>query len=59
MALKTIPFEFEKYLDMTLESVGKGDHMIFSIADTTPPGAEFDRILTIAKKTAEFGPVSL
>ena len=52
-------YEFEKYLDMTLESVGKGDHMIFSIADTTPPGAEFDRILTIAKKTAEFGPVSL
>lgn len=49
--------EFEIYLDMTLESIGSGDHMIFSIADTTPPGAKFERIKTIARKIREFGPV--
>ena len=50
-------YEFDKYLDMTMESIGKGDHIIFSIADTTPPGAKFERILKIDKKVKEFGPV--
>jgi uroporphyrinogen-III decarboxylase len=52
-------YEFEKYLDMTLESIGKGDHIIFSIADTTPPGAKFERILKIAEKVKQFGPVRI
>lgn len=52
-------YEFEKYLEKTLESVGKGDHIIFSIADTTPPGAKFERILRIAEKVREFGPVKI
>jgi len=52
-------YEFEKYLDMTLEGIGKGDHIIFSIADTTPPDAKFSRILRIAEKVKEFGPVKL
>lgn len=50
-------FEFEEYLDMTLENIGKGDHLILSIADTTPAGAKFERIQRIAKKAKEFGPV--
>ena len=50
-------YDFDKYLDAMLESIGKGDHLIFSIADTTPPGAKFERILKIAKKVREFGPV--
>jgi len=50
-------YDFDKYLDNTLESIGRGDHIIFSIADTTPPGAKFERILKIAKKIKEFGPV--
>ena len=50
-------YEFDKYIDTTMESVGSGDHLIFSIADTTPPGAKFDRIKRIAKKVKEFGPV--
>jgi hypothetical protein len=49
--------EFEKYLDMTLESIGRGDHIIFSIADTTPAGAKFERLVRIAEKVREFGPV--
>jgi uroporphyrinogen-III decarboxylase len=50
-------YEFEKYIDETLESIGRGDHIIFSIADTVPPAAKFDRILRIAEKVKEFGPV--
>ena len=52
-------YEFDKYLDMTLESIGRGDHIIFSIADTTPVGAKFERIQRIAKKVKEFGPVKV
>jgi uroporphyrinogen-III decarboxylase len=50
-------YEFEKYLDDLLQSIDAGDHLIFSIADTVPPAAKFDRILTIAKKVKDFGPV--
>jgi hypothetical protein len=50
-------YEFDKYIDMTLDSIGRGDHIILSIADTTPPDAKFERIKSIAKKAREFGPV--
>jgi hypothetical protein len=50
-------YEFEKFIDMTLESIGRGDHLILSIADTTPPAARFDRILRIAGRVKQFGPV--
>jgi hypothetical protein len=52
-------YEFEKFLDMTLASIGCGDHIILSIADTTPPGAKFERILKIAEKVKQFGPVRI
>jgi hypothetical protein len=52
-------YEFEKFLNMTLESIGSGDHIILSIADTTPPGAKFERILKIAEKVKQFGPVRI
>jgi len=44
---------------MTFASIGNGDHIILSIADTTPPGAKFDRILKIAQKAKQFGPVGI
>jgi len=50
-------YQFEALLNSTFESIGRGDHIIFSIADTTPPDAKFERILKIIKKTEEFGPV--
>ncbi len=50
-------YEFEKYLNNTLESVGKADHLILSLADTTPPLAKFERIEKIIKLCKEFGPV--
>jgi hypothetical protein len=52
-------YDFERFLDMTLASIGNGDHIILSIADTTPPGAKFDRILKIAQKAKQFGPVGI
>ena len=52
-------YEFDKYLDMMLASIGCGDHIILSIADTTPPGAKFERILKIAEKVKQFGPVKI
>jgi hypothetical protein len=52
-------YEFEKFLDMTLAGIGSGDHIILSIADTTPPAASFERILKIAEKAKQFGPVRI
>lgn len=50
-------YEFEKYMDMTLESVGSGRRIILGIADTTPPDAKFDRVLKAAEMIKKFGPV--
>jgi hypothetical protein len=52
-------YEFEKFLDMTLAGISSGDHIILSIADTTPPAASFERILKIAEKAKQFGPVRI
>ena len=49
--------EFERYIDSIFESIGKGDHLILSFADTTPPDADFGRILKVAEKARRFGPV--
>jgi uroporphyrinogen-III decarboxylase len=49
--------EFDAYMEDLLEQVGDGDHLILSIADTTPPDAEFSRIERIAKLSRDFGPV--
>lgn len=51
-------YDFEKYLNDTLSDIGAGDHLILSIADTTPPGAKFSRIEKIAQVAKEFGPVN-
>lgn len=52
-------YEYEKYLDDVLSSIGDGRNIIFSIADTTPPATMFGRILLLKKKLEEFGPVKL
>ena len=49
--------DFEALVDYTLGAIGKGDHMILAIADTTPPNAKFERILYIQKKAREFGAI--
>lgn len=51
--------EFCQIVDETLEVIGKGDHMIISVADTLPPAADFNRLLYLKKKVEEFGPVRI
>ena len=49
--------DFCQLVEDTLITIGRGDHMILSVADTLPPAADFDRFLYLKKKVAEFGPV--
>jgi hypothetical protein len=49
--------DFEPYLDEFFGNLGRGDHLILGISDTTPPAAEFDRLLHLAERVRAFGPV--
>ena len=49
--------DFEAFLDGFFDDIGGGDHLILGISDTTPPQADFNRILKIAERVAAFGPV--
>ncbi len=51
-------YEFNVYLDDLFNQLGKGDHLILSIADTAPPEMKFSRLERIAKLAKEFGPVN-
>lgn len=50
--------EFEAYLDDLFVQMGKGDHLILSIADTAPPEMKWSRLERIARMAKDFGPVS-
>jgi uroporphyrinogen-III decarboxylase len=50
--------EFARFLDGFFEEIGRGDHLILGISDTTPPGAKFERLMDIARRTEAFGAVS-
>ncbi len=45
---------FAKYFESLLEQAGDGRRLILSIADTTPPGAKFERIEHIARLAGQF-----
>jgi hypothetical protein len=47
-------YEFEKYTCSFFEKIGRGDHLILSFADTTPPGAKMERIEKIASLSRSF-----
>jgi hypothetical protein len=51
-------YEFDAYLDDLFIQMGRGDHLILSIADTAPPGMKFSRLERIARLAREFGPVT-
>ena len=51
--------EFDAFLDTFFSELGAGDHLILGISDTTPPQAEFDRLLKIARRIEKFGSVGL
>ena len=48
---------FKRFVEEKFDNLGRGDHLILSVADTVPPAAKFDRILYLQKKAMEFGPV--
>ena len=50
-------YEFDCFLEHTLEEIGQGDHLILSLADTTPPAALFGRIEKINQACRAFGPI--
>jgi hypothetical protein len=50
--------EFSAFLDGFLEAAGAGDHLILGVSDTTPPAADFNRLLEIARRAEQFGPVN-
>lgn len=50
--------EFARFLDQFFEDIGRGDHLILGISDTTPPAADFDRILQIGRRVEAFGAVN-
>ena len=47
--------EFDEFLDDFFEQIGKGDHLILGISDTTPPAAKWDRIVKINERVKAFG----
>ncbi len=42
--------DFKRYVENLIETCKPYDHLILSIADTTPPDADFDRILYLAEE---------
>lgn len=49
--------EFGRFLDRFFEDIGRGDHLILGVSDTTPPAADFRRLREIARRAEAFGPV--
>ena len=47
-------YEFDKYIYELLQSLGAGEHIILSFADTTPPDGKFKRILKVKKLAESF-----
>ena len=49
--------DFARFLDTFFEDLGRGDHHILGISDTTPPASSWERILQITQRVKDFGPV--
>ena len=49
--------QFETFLDNFFDQIGKGDRLLLGISDTTPPGADFQRLKRVAQRIEQFGPV--
>jgi len=47
--------EMHAYLDRFFKAVAPGNRIIFSVADTTPPNADFDRLAMIAERIEKEG----
>lgn len=51
--------EFEDFMDNLFDSIAPGDHFILGIADTTPPDADFERLVRIGRMVNERGELPL
>jgi corrinoid protein of di/trimethylamine methyltransferase len=51
--------EMHAYLDRFFKAVAPGSRIIFSVADTTPPNADFDRLAMIAERIEKEGRLPL
>jgi 5-methyltetrahydrofolate--homocysteine methyltransferase len=51
--------EFEGFLDGLFRAVAPGDRIIFGIADSTPPGAVFERLQRIGERVEKQGRLPL
>lgn len=51
--------DLHAYLDQLFKNVSPGDRFILSIADTTPPNADFDRLAIIAERVEKEGRLPL
>jgi hypothetical protein len=49
--------QFDAFVDDFFQQIGRGDRLILGISDTTPPGADFQRLLRIRDRVEAFGPV--
>ena len=49
--------EFDKFLDRFFAELGRGDHLMLGVSDTTPPAADFHRLLRVGERVKAFGPV--
>jgi len=52
LAESTSEEEFDDYLNHLFKAVAPGRRMIFGIADSTPPGAVFDRLVKLGERIA-------
>jgi len=52
LAESTSEEEFDDYLNHLFKAVAPGRRMIFGIADSTPPGAVFDRLVKLGQRIA-------
>jgi len=49
--------QFAPFLDSFFEEIGRGDHLILGISDTTPPAASWERLVEIGRRAEAFGRV--
>jgi hypothetical protein len=49
--------EFDRFLDRFFVELGDGAGLVLGVSDTTPPGAEFERLVKIGERARAFGPV--
>jgi len=50
--------EFDTHLERVFSDLGRGDHLILGISDTTPPAADFGRLKRVSDLVRRFGSVS-